>query len=443
MNIDYYNDDIIDAFLNGELALEQQADIQSKMAAEPDYAEQVELQSQLRKALKLKAIQTQMQAMTQELEQDGFYEQAPEDELDEQLGEAIKVQKIKEEVQGISTTLETEGFYDKNPETTQTTEAVASEQKGKLRPLFSNMRWLGVAASVLLVFGAIYLLMPKASDPNMLFASYFDPAQEDIGEDLDLLLKGTGFAIKKDELALLKEGVIAYKKKEFQGAIAIFEPWLEKESEVFDAAEIRYLTALCLLATEQTPQALKHLQLLEKNKDFAKQEELHWYLALGYIKMQRHDLAKKYLEKVKDSERYGPSASDLLRVKMIQEATHVIEGKDRGAKQLRFGLKDITKLSLAIDKKNGKITLLNESNAIPEHIQVASISLDVFDGEDYSGSFDLQAGEPIPVAELMPDETLVFNLVVLKDLQTNETASWERVSHQWVQEGTSTLEVEM
>lgn len=433
MNLDYYNEDIMDAFLTNALSKEEMAAVQTKLEEDSAYVEALDLHKNMRKALKLKAIQAEMQSISAELDKEGFYEQVPEAELEVTLAEAIKTQKAQESVAEISEELEEEGFYQKTGE-----EAPAETSGGgTVRSIF-NMRYIGIAASILLVVGAFYLLMPtQNADGKALYASYFSPPAEDVREDLEMLLEGTGFAINKEELLDIKEGLKAYVKKDYNKTISVFEPWLAKDSKAFDQNQLRYLLAVSQMAVEDTEAAIKNLKLLEETEGFNKKEGVEWYLALAYLKEKDHGNAKAYLDLVKDSEQYGPAASDLLKAEFIKHSSSVIHGNDRSMKQtkekkLRFGLKDISKLSVTIHKKTGKVGLLNEGQKMPSNIVVSEVSIDVFDGDAYSGSLMVKGNDPFPMEEMMPDEVLILNMVVLEDKETNETAGWERVPHQWV-----------
>lgn len=433
MNLDYYNEDIMDAFLTNALSKEEMAAVQTKLEEDPAYAEALDLHENIRKALKLKAIQAQIQSISIDLGQEGFYEQAAKDELEETLVEAIKTQKAQESVAEISGELEAKGFYQKTGE-----EAPAETSGGgTVRSMF-NMRYIGIAASILLVVGAFYLLMPGQNvGGNALYASYFSPPAEDVSEDLEMLLEGTGFATNKEELLEIKEGLKAYVKKDYNKTISVFEPFLAKDSKAFDQNQLRYLLAVSQMAVEDTDAAIENLKLLERVDGFNKKEGVDWYLALAYLKEKNHLKAKAYLDSVKESEQYGPAASDLLKAEFLKHSSSVIHGNDRSVKQkkaekLRFGLKDISKLSLTIHKKTGKVGLLNEGQRMPSNIVLTEVSVDVFDGEAYSGSFMVKGNDPFPMEEIMPDEVLILNMVVLKDTETNETAGWERVPHQWV-----------
>jgi hypothetical protein len=443
MNLDYYHEDIIDAFLSKKLSAEEHAAVEAKMASDADYAEAVELQRNLREALKLKAIRAQMQAITSGLDAEGFYEEEPEDELDQQIGEAIKAQKVEESVKEISEELEKEGFYDQKEEAEAAPDA--SGGGGKVRSIF-NMRYIGIAASILLVIGAFYLMAPTGANTDNLYASYFMPPQEDISEDLEMLIEGEGFATNKEELLEVKEGLKAYVKKDYNKAISVFNACLQKDYKSFNQNELRYLLAISQMAVEQPHGAIKNLTALNKIEGFDKKGGVKWYLALAYLSVDDRIKAKEYFEQVKDTEQFGPAATDLLKVEVLKNATTVIESNDRSGKEksknkLRFGLKDINNLSLTINKQNGKLDILNDGKEIPENIQIVEVSVDVFDGEAYSGSFLMKENEPMPVEEIMPEEVLVINLVILKDTETKETAAWERVPHQWV-EGEEAVETE-
>lgn len=141
-------------------------------------------------------------------------------------------------------------------------------------------KWSIAAAFVLgaTLFG--YLLL-KPSQPEVLFAKYFEP---DPG--LPTLMSQTDEADY-----LFSNAMVAYKQGEYQKAISVWDALESKDSN----DTIGYFIGVAYLADERADKAIEYLQPLAEKSVTAFREEIFYYLGLAYLKEDRVELAKKNL----------------------------------------------------------------------------------------------------------------------------------------------------
>ncbi len=163
----------------------------------------------------------------------------------------------------------------------------------------SFLKWFA-AASIVVLFGLSYLLIPKQNvSTNALFASYFEPYRNVIAP----IVRGEN---QQDDKTL---AFIAYEKGEYQTAIVLFSKLYASTKEPY----YLFYKANALLKLERAKEAIPLLLHHLKTKDTLT-EKTNWYLALAYLKIKEKKKAKDLLKRVITTNSYhNKEAKELLK----------------------------------------------------------------------------------------------------------------------------------
>ncbi len=182
------------------------------------------------------------------------------------------------------------------------TEEITSNQEGvdkkEKKGRVVALRWpmLGAVAAVLLLI-AVFVLFPGQQSPEELFAQNYEPYEISLvqrGEDADALAKA-------DE---------DYRSGNYQTAITSLETLLQNQPA---NAKLHLVLGICYLETDQLQQARDHFGLALNNGLY--KDKAQWYLALSYLKEGKIQLARSYLEPLREDQNsiYREKAAQLLK----------------------------------------------------------------------------------------------------------------------------------
>lgn len=310
--IDFYDIDLIEQYLLGNLDKNTQELILAKVEKDPTYATELKWYALALKAIRetgkigLKKELTQQQ---QALKTKGFFEEVYNDNnLDRIVEKSIEQQakkKLENDITQIHTKLKDKGFFDqiyKDLDPPQTP-SIAKKR---------NLGWLAMAASVslLLAIGSYWLFFSTPTLFEREFALYPDR----ISQEIDIQLNAMGFKpIDKDAIIRLQKGIAFYNQEELEKAVPIFEQYLIVGKKQWRKAEIQLYLAVAYLGLEETEKAENILILLHQDKNEGEiQVTATWYLALIYIKTNKQKKAITLLESIEKDSTYASKAREVL-----------------------------------------------------------------------------------------------------------------------------------
>ncbi len=187
----------------------------------------------------------------------------------------------------------------------------AKEQNNGMKVVRFRRRALSIAAAVLLLVVAGWLVLFRGNSTEQLFNQQFTAFEDNISTQIDLELSEAGFGKEDGYLAVLEDAMQAYNQKNYEKAIPLFEEFNEKGAENWKD-QSRFYQAMALIGNEQTAEALPVLEDLQTTSTFPDKATIQWYLALVYVKMDEKEAAREILNKLKEDEAYGDSSIKLL-----------------------------------------------------------------------------------------------------------------------------------
>lgn len=304
-----YNYEQIEAFLDGELEGNELTQFKQELEADARLAQELEWV----KAMRLGVVRHQQRdegmqllALTQlELEEEGVFQEF----MDIQIGEEVLAKGVgravrndyRNQLDSIHTELEQNGELVK--ETPKTTE------KGQIRQLPFRRYWAAAAMIILLVAAGLFYLPKGDTD---VFASNFEPYEDKISEDVEIVLSERGAAFDVAAIEALQQGLVDYQNKEYAKAITIFEKYLKSSTKDYKGVEVQFYLAVSYLAEGQAQKAIEQFDMLDGHPKFKWTEDADWYLALAYIKNGQNSEAQKVLEGLKMSSIYGTKVQGVL-----------------------------------------------------------------------------------------------------------------------------------
>lgn len=167
-------------------------------------------------------------------------------------------------------------------------------------PLWRNT-WLQVAASLVLVLVAVYLLWPRTQEPAQLFAENFEPYPN--------IIMPTVRGVVENDSTVKAQAFRAYDQQEYAQAIQLFE-----KLSVQDEAVLLYL-GNSYLASGQPEKALVLFEKVLNNYDVF-DEQAEWYVAVSYLKLEEREKARVALQKVVARESSYKSKAQLILEKL-------------------------------------------------------------------------------------------------------------------------------
>ena len=163
--------------------------------------------------------------------------------------------------------------------------------------------YLAVAASVILVFGAYFLLFNYAETMEFIgdgdseikgeyIKKYFHPPSY----QLSLRTRGDNNLMNNGEFLL---AIKYYNERNYKKAGKLFRSVLDDSDQ---NPELIFYAAICDIATNKTNEAFGMLQQLKHNGDLLYSEQVDWYLSLLYLETGRLSGGIKNLYKILRSE---------------------------------------------------------------------------------------------------------------------------------------------
>lgn len=171
----------------------------------------------------------------------------------------------------------------------------------KLVGLWSAYRskYLAIAASLLLLTAAIFLLKPKLIDSGDLYASYFESYPS----------TNSARGLDSGE-SLYNRAMINYEGRKFDLAINDFDAYLQTTK----SEDALFYKAISLMSIDRHKDALPLLDQLFRNvSDYS--DSAKWYAALAYLKLNNVDRASELLHSIINDttdDYYKSRATDLL-----------------------------------------------------------------------------------------------------------------------------------
>ncbi|MFK7812182.1 MAG: tetratricopeptide repeat protein [Maribacter sp.] len=142
---------------------------------------------------------------------------------------------------------------------------------------------IAAAATILLTLGLWFFNRPSANE--RVFNKYYtqDPGLPTV--------MGTNDNYK------LYEAMVDYKQGNYAIAIGKWEELLETKPE---NDTLNYFLGVSKLAIDDEKQAITHLKIAKKTKESIFKNEIYLFLGLAYLKLEKLDSGKEYLELSKD-----------------------------------------------------------------------------------------------------------------------------------------------
>ena len=181
--------------------------------------------------------------------------------------------------------------------TLQFKEQLKQEHKGFERASSTSRQMLyyasGIAASILLIITFSYFFIKPVSSSE-LYLSYFEAYPN--------LKRARGEANEQ-----LDEALKLYTQGNYKEAISSFNGITAPED---NADKIQFYTAMSYLMLNQTNQAIELLQSIDNTSIY--QQQVRWYLALCYLKMDNKANALSYLSFIMDGDFMYKEAQEVI-----------------------------------------------------------------------------------------------------------------------------------
>jgi tetratricopeptide (TPR) repeat protein len=172
-------------------------------------------------------------------------------------------------------------------------------------PTTNRLQIWKVAAAVVLVslsVGVIFQLQ-QPSSPQDLFNQHFEPYTNQYVSPM------RGDDIAADPMV---QAFMAYDADDYSAAVAGFETILGQEEYKEEHTLVLFYLGSAQLAQDQGEASINTFErYLEISQDNVAQAK--WYLAMGYLKVNRVEEAKLLLKELKQSEEYGKEAGRILK----------------------------------------------------------------------------------------------------------------------------------
>lgn len=155
-----------------------------------------------------------------------------------------------------------------------------SDSTARIRSITPFYRITAVAAAVLLLLLAGYLLMPSKNAPEQLAMNYFEPyPMSNVRGETD------------EAQSLMDKALTPYQEGNFEEAL----PYLQQLQQAKpDNDQLKLNLASGLIAEKQFQEAIDLLQSIS----FQSADAAEWYLALAYLLNGQEDSAKSLLEEI-------------------------------------------------------------------------------------------------------------------------------------------------
>lgn len=159
-----------------------------------------------------------------------------------------------------------------------------------------------LAAAIVGLFVAVWVLYTPPSDPEQLFAANFSPYPNELVK------------IERNDPSLSprQSTFVAYQAGNFPEAIEGFDRWLAEAPQ----SDVRFYKAQALMALDRLSEALPILNDIRRQQGHRYQHPAHWYAALIYLQRQEREAAKEALRSLLEEESKTfkkEAATELLR----------------------------------------------------------------------------------------------------------------------------------
>lgn len=241
----------IDRYLDNEMSNEEKIAFESKIDSDPELAMDLKLQQDMRSLF-------------------------GEDDWVEEDKELLKFPKAKE----VTSFLRSDEAVDVKNIITD----VISENKSNSNSFSKAYLWMGIAASLLLLFGISQFFNTGASDYDQLYSQYID-----VGSIPSLVTRG------ENDSALLQEAQLFFEDKDYEKALQSFIKH-QKKSEVVNPLSYIY-AGISYIELNQFDKALEQFDLLKKT-DTLQSKKSDWYTAMVYLKQGEKKKLKQILTSI-------------------------------------------------------------------------------------------------------------------------------------------------
>ncbi|MCH2044531.1 MAG: hypothetical protein MK212_10480 [Saprospiraceae bacterium] len=308
---------LIEDYINDKLDPATKKAFEQAIKQDKDLAKQVSIHHSLQEAFRIKHILQDTQRKDASFDINSIQASSTFGEVYELDRENIihDLRKIEKEL-GLD--IATPAKQAKIPQTKvakETTKPITNTPRssGRIRRL-----WPAAAAAAMLLVVTAWFLIPRNN--STLVGNTFVAYEDKISKEIDKGLAMDGFAANKEQLEILKTGMDAYAKKDYQTTIINLQNYIDNYSNkgLIETESVEFYLALALLADEKESQVDQSILLLEdlnKSETFDWKLDLQWFLALAYIadKTDEHtQSAKNILKELRNKEVYSTKAKQLL-----------------------------------------------------------------------------------------------------------------------------------
>ena len=300
-----YNYERIDAFLEGELQGEELTSFEQELNSNDELVDGVfwakAIKGGIEKHQKRSEISNLLETIHCDLEEEGVFNDIKEYTereviIEKAVQKAIKTD-YKKELRDLHLELEKEGKLN------------VARATGKVKRL-TAIRYLAAAAVIglLLVAGLFYF--PRGEQD--MFANNFEPYEDVLSGDVEIVLSERGAALDVEALEALQKGLKDYQKENYEQAIPVFEQYLKSSAKEYKEKDVQFYLAVSNLAIGNNLKAIEGFESLLKSEKFKLKTASQWYLALAYLKNGQKDQAKPLLEGLKSNEKYIDKVQKIL-----------------------------------------------------------------------------------------------------------------------------------
>lgn len=173
------------------------------------------------------------------------------------------------------------------------------EEEARLKKKPVNVfKWVGIAASIVLIIAAYFVFFTGQTDPQQLYAQYYQPYPNIVAP-----------AQRSDDNTA-NQGLSLYEAGNYTEALKFFN---QQISEGKDDAYLLFYAGIASLNTNAEASAIEYFEKVVNRQDATFASPAQWYLGLTYLKLEQKRDAVQIFEEIKASENdYSQRASDVL-----------------------------------------------------------------------------------------------------------------------------------